>query len=98
RTPARRLGFPEHEARSNRRVDHLVAERRTRKVVKTITCAMRGDQIVRVDCPEFLDRLVDVVVAEWRHYMEAADNGMHLVDTRGFLRLADSVDHAAVAA
>src|SRR5512143_2527070 len=97
-TDPHHLGFPEHEARSNGRVDHLVAERRTRKVVETVAGAMRSNQIVWVDSPKFIDRLVDVVVAEWRHHMEAANDSVHLVDARGFLRLAHSIDHAAVAA
>src|SRR5262245_21321084 len=59
---------------------------------------MRSNQIVWVDSPKFIDRLVNVVVAEWRHDMEAANDSVHLVDARGFLRLAHSIDHAAVAA
>src|SRR6476619_6867389 len=104
--PARTWGFPslrralaaEYEAHADRGMDHLVAERGTRQVVKAVAGAMRGDQIIRIDLAEFLDGRADVVVAERRHHVEAADHGQHLVDAGGGDRLAHGVDDAAMAA
>src|SRR4029079_14202394 len=97
RTDLHRLGFPKHEARSNGRVDHLVSERHTRKVVATVAGALRSNQVVWVETPKFIDRLVDVVVSERGHHMEAANDSMHLVDARGFFLLAHRIEHRAVA-
>src|SRR5690242_15131905 len=88
----------EYEPHADRGMDHLVAERGTRQVVKAVAGAMRGDQIIRIDLAEFLDGRADVVVAERRHHVEAADHGQHLVDAGGRDRLAHGVDDAAMAA
>ena len=89
---------PEHQPCADRRVDHLVAERGAGQIVEPVAGAMADDQVSRIDIAEFLDGLVDVVVAERRHDMEAADHGVHLVDARRRHRLAHGVDDAAMAA
>jgi hypothetical protein len=63
---------------------YLVAERRTRQVIEAVAGAMANDEMVRIDGAEFLDRLVDIVIAERRHDIETPDDGMYLVDAGDF--------------
>ena len=92
------VATPEHEARPHRRVDHLVAQRIARQIVKAVARAVRRDEPVGVHLAESRDGLAAIVVAERRHDMEAADDGVHLVDAGDRLSLLHRVDDAAVAA
>ena len=75
------------EDREQRGGDHLVAHGLAGEVVEPVAGAMGGDQEIGVDLLECGDGLPDVVVAERRHDVEAADHGVHLVDARHLLRL-----------
>src|SRR5262249_15053423 len=86
-----------YEARSHRRVDHLIAEHLSREIVEAITRAMPGDQIIRIDPPEFLDGFADVVVTQRRNDMKSADHGMDFIYSGCGDGLADGIDHTAVA-
>src|SRR5262245_56939493 len=59
---------------------------------------MPGDQIIRIDLPEFRDGLADVVVAQRRNDMKSADHRMHFIYSGCGDRLPHGVDYAAVAA
>ena len=72
-TTVTRLDPPKYEARSHRRVDDLIAECLPGEIVEAITRAMRCDQIIRINLPEFLNCFGNVVVIERRNDMEATD-------------------------
>jgi hypothetical protein len=89
---------PEHQPRADRRMDHLVAQRGARQIVEAVAGAMTDDQIFRINGAEFLDGLVDVVVAERRHDVKAADHGKDFIDAGRGDGLTHGIDDAAMAA
>src|SRR5262245_6230106 len=93
-----RLKLPEYEARSHRRVDHLIAEGLSCEIVEAITRAVSCDQIIRIDASEFLDGFADVVVAKRGNDMKSADHGKHFIYSGCGDRLAHGVNHAAMTA
>src|SRR5262249_22491859 len=70
----------EDESRADRGMHDLLADRLPRKIIEPVAGAMRRDEMVRVDLLERLDGVADVVVAERRHDVKAADHRVHLVD------------------
>lgn len=68
------------------------------EIIKAIAGAMRRDQDIGINVLERFNCLADVVVAEGRNDMEAADDCVHLVDAGHFLGPPYGVDHAAMAA
>src|ERR1700722_818388 len=79
-------------------MNDLVTHRITSEVVETISRTMPRDQIIWVDLLQAGDDLVDVSVVQRWNDMEAADDGVHLLDSGRGLRLPDRVDDAAMAA
>ena len=67
------------------------------EITKAVAGAMRRDQDIGINFLECFNCLADVVVAERRHNMKAADDGVYLVDAGHFLGSLYSVDHAAMA-
>jgi hypothetical protein len=79
-------------------VDDFIAQLIAGEVVEPISGTMAGDQVFRIDLVQSRDDLSDVGVIERRNDMEAANNGMHLLDARHGLGLPNRVDDAAMAA
>src|ERR1700677_2148553 len=79
-------------------MDDFVAELGAREVVKAVSRAMAGYQIVRIDFLQRGDDPADVGVVERRNDVETADDGMNLLHPGDRLRLPDGIDNAAVAA
>src|SRR5512133_2330206 len=76
---------PEHNTRSDRRVDDFVGHLSPDQVVKSFACTVARYQIIDIDLLERRDDLPDVIVAQRRHDVEAADERMHLLDARSGL-------------
>jgi hypothetical protein len=68
------------------------------KVVESLSGTMAGDQIVGIDLLERRDDLPNVVVVQWWHDVEAADERMDPLDAGSRLCLLDRIDDAAVTA
>src|SRR6516165_4651661 len=81
-----------------RGVNDLFAQGLAGEIIEPVAGAMRRDQNIGIDLFKCFNCLADVVVAERRHDMETADDGVHLVDPGNFLSPLDGVDHAAMAA
>ena len=79
-------------------MNDFVAQLITGEVVKPISGAMAGDQVIRIDLLHGRKDLSDVVVVERRNDMEATDDGMHLLEAGRDLRLPDRVNDPAMAA
>src|SRR4029450_6313826 len=77
-------------------MDHLVGQFGPYQVVKSFPGTMTGYQIIGIDLLESCDDLPNVVVGQWRHDVETANDRMHLLDAGSGLCLPDCVDDAAV--
>src|SRR5262249_28444270 len=92
------MSCAEDKAGSNRGANHLVGHFGAHKVVESLSGAMAGYQIVRIDLLEGCDDLPNVLVGQWRHDVESTDNRMHLLDARSGLCLFDRIDDTTVTA
>ena len=79
-------------------MDHLVGQFGPYQVVKSFASTMTRYQIIRIDFLEGRDDLPNVVVGQWRHDVETADDRMDLLDAGSGLCLPDCIDDAAVTA
>ena len=79
-------------------MDHLVGQFGPYQVVKSFPGTMTGYQIIGIDFLESCDDLPNVVVGQWRHDVETADDRMDLLDAGSSLCLPDCIDDAAVTA
>ena len=70
----------EHKPHPYRGVNDLFAHGFAGEIIEPVAGAMRRDQNIGIDLLKCLNCLADVVVAERRHDMKTADNGVHLVD------------------
>ena len=59
---------------------------------------MPRNQIIGIDVLEGSDDLLDVLISQRRHNMEAADYRMHFLDAGRDLRLPDRIDYTAMTA
>src|SRR6476620_2213707 len=59
---------------------------------------MSGDQIVGIGLLERRNDLSNVIVGQWWHDVETADERVHLLDAGRRLRLPDGIDDPAVTA
>ena len=59
---------------------------------------MPRNQIIGIDLLEGGDHLPNVLVGQWRHDVEAANDRVHFLDAGSGLRLLDCVDHTAMTA
>ena len=68
----------ENKPRLDRRVNDFVWQLGARDIIKSLAAAMSWDQVVWIDFLECCKDLVDIIVAEGRHDMKAADHRVHL--------------------
>src|SRR5262245_47651054 len=90
--------YAEDKAGSNRGANNLVGHFGAHHVVESLSGAMAGYQIIRVDLLEGCDDLPNVLVGQWRHDVESADHRMHFLDAGSGLCLIDCINNAAVTA
>src|SRR5262245_43576346 len=90
--------YAEDKAGSNRGANNLVGHFGAHHVVESLSGAMAGYQIIRIDVLEGCDDLPNVLVGQWRHDVESTDNRMHLLDARSGLCLFDRIDDTTVTA
>ena len=68
-------------------MDDFIAQFNTGEVIKPFSGAVARYHKIRIDLLQNRDDPADVGVVERRNDMEAADDGVHLLDTRDGLRL-----------
>src|SRR5215469_3042694 len=79
----------EDKAGANRGANHLVGHFGANHVVESLSGAMAGYQIIGIDVLEGCNDLPNVLVGQWGHDVESADNSMHLLDAGSRLCLLD---------
>ena len=79
-------------------MDHFVGHFAPHKVVESLPRTMPRNQIIGIDLLESCDHLPNVLVGQWRHDVEAADDRVHFLNAGSGLRLLDCVDHTAMTA
>src|SRR5215468_2909945 len=92
------MSCAEDKAGSNRGANNLVGNFGAHHVVESLSGAMAGYQIVRIDLLEGGDDLPNVLVGQRRHDVETTNNSMHLLDAGSGLCLFDRIDDATVTA
>jgi hypothetical protein len=79
-------------------MDHFVRQFGPYQIVKSFPCTMTRYQIIRIDFLESCDDLLNVLVGQWRHDVETANDRMDLLDTGSGLCLPDCIYDTAVTA
>jgi len=79
-------------------MNYFVRKSGAGKVIEALAAAMSQDQIVGINLLQCRNDLMNVIVVERWHDMEAADHRVHLRNPRSGLRLPYGVDDSAMAA